>query len=43
MRVRLDCGFPVEAAITEYSARGLEVVPGERFYVTFKASAIRLY
>ena len=42
-RVSLDCGFPVQALITEYSVDSLKVVPGERFYVTFKASAIRLY
>jgi len=43
VRVSLDCGFPVQALITEYSVDTLKVVPGERFYVTFKASAIRLY
>ena len=42
-RVTLDCGFPVQALITEYSVDTLKVVPGEQFYVTFKASAIRLY
>jgi molybdate/tungstate transport system ATP-binding protein len=45
VRVRLDCGLAaaVQAAITEYSAQSLAVVPGRSFYVTFKASAIRLY
>jgi tungstate transport system ATP-binding protein len=43
VRVSLDCGFPVQALITEYSVESLKVVPGERFFVTFKASAIRLY
>lgn len=43
VRVSLDCGVPVQALITEYSVDTLKVVPGERFYVTFKASAIRLY
>jgi tungstate transport system ATP-binding protein len=45
VRVRLDCGFALalEAAITEYSVKSLGVVPGESFYVTFKASALRLY
>jgi tungstate transport system ATP-binding protein len=43
VRVSLDCGFPVQALITEYSVDTLKVVPGARFYVTFKASAIRLY
>jgi tungstate transport system ATP-binding protein len=42
-RVSLDCGFQVQALITEYSVESLKVVPGERFFVTFKASAIRLY
>ena len=43
VRVSLDCGFPVQALITEYSVASLKVVPGAEFYVTFKASAIRLY
>jgi molybdopterin-binding protein len=43
VRVSLDCGFPVQALITEYSVDSLKVVPGAEFYVTFKASAIRLY
>jgi len=45
VRVSLDCGLsvPVQAAITEYSRQSLGVVPGGSFYVTFKASAIRLY
>jgi tungstate transport system ATP-binding protein len=43
VRVSLDCGFSVEARITEYSVESLKVVPGETFFVTFKASAIRLY
>jgi tungstate transport system ATP-binding protein len=43
VRVSLDCGFPIQALITEYSLDSLKVVPGARFYVTFKASAIRLY
>jgi tungstate transport system ATP-binding protein len=42
-RVSLDCGFPVQALITEYSVDTLKVVAGAEFYVTFKASAIRLY
>jgi tungstate transport system ATP-binding protein len=43
VRVSLDCGFPVQALITEYSVDSLKVVPGAEFFVTFKASAIRLY
>ncbi|UCF98170.1 MAG: ATP-binding cassette domain-containing protein [Spirochaetaceae bacterium] len=43
VRVSLDCGFPVQALITEYSVDTLKVMPGKQFYVTFKASAIRLY
>ncbi len=43
VRVSLDCGFSVQALITEYSVESLKVVPGAQFYVTFKASAIRLY
>jgi len=43
VRVSLDCGFPVQALITEYSVESLKVVPGAEFYVTFKASAIRLF
>jgi molybdopterin-binding protein len=42
-QVSLDCGFSVKALITEYSVESLEVVPGAEFFVTFKASAIRLY
>jgi tungstate transport system ATP-binding protein len=42
-RVSLECGFPVQARITEHSLESLQVLPGSRFYVTFKASAIRLY
>ncbi len=42
-RVSLDCGFPVQALITEYSVDTLKVSPGEDFFVTFKASAVRLY
>jgi tungstate transport system ATP-binding protein len=43
VRVSLDCGFPVQALITDYSVRTMRVVPGSEFFVTFKASAIRLY
>ncbi|MBN1835388.1 MAG: ATP-binding cassette domain-containing protein [Spirochaetales bacterium] len=42
-RVALDCGFPLGALVTRHSAEGLGIRPGVRFYVTFKASAIRLY
>ena len=43
VRVSLDCGFPVQTLITEYSVDTMKVLPGEEFYVTFKTSAIRLY
>jgi tungstate transport system ATP-binding protein len=43
VRVSLDCGFPVQALITDYSVTTMKVVPGAEFFVTFKASAIRLY
>jgi len=43
VRVTLDCGFAVQALITEYSVDSLKVVPGAEFFVTFKAAAIRLY
>jgi tungstate transport system ATP-binding protein len=43
VRVTLDCGFPVQALVTEYSRDTLGIEPGVRFHVTFKASAIRLY
>jgi tungstate transport system ATP-binding protein len=43
VRISLDCGFPVQALITEYSVENMKVVPGAHFFVTFKASAIRLY
>jgi tungstate transport system ATP-binding protein len=43
VRVILNCGFAVQALITEYSMDCLKVVPGAEFYVTFKAAAVRLY
>jgi tungstate transport system ATP-binding protein len=43
IRVSLDCGFPLQALVTEYSREALGIETGARFYVTFKASAIRLY
>jgi tungstate transport system ATP-binding protein len=43
LRVTLDCGCKIQSFITSYSADTLHVAPGEKFYVTFKASAIRLY
>lgn len=43
VRVRLDCGFPLQTLITEASVRELEVEVGKRYYTTFKASAVRLY
>jgi tungstate transport system ATP-binding protein len=41
--VALDCGFPIRALITEYSLETLDIRRGTRLYVTFKASALRLY
>ncbi len=43
VRVALDCGFAVQALVTEYSVDTMNIVVGSHFYVTFKASAIRLY
>ncbi len=43
LRVTLDCGCKIQSFITSYSADTLHVAPGEKFFVTFKASAIRLY
>jgi len=43
VRVRLDCGFPLEALVTAYSRDSLGIATGARFHVTFKASAVRLY
>ena len=41
--VMLDCGFPVQACITDYSCTQLKIQPGSELAVTFKASAVRLY
>ncbi|MBA7677889.1 Vitamin B12 import ATP-binding protein BtuD [subsurface metagenome] len=42
-RVGLDCGFRVQAHITEYSLERLNVKFEKEFHVTFKAAAIKLY
>jgi len=42
-RISIDCGFTIQALITDYSVDTLRVAPGEDFFVTFKASAVRLY
>lgn len=41
--VTLDCGFPLESKITEYSLRELDIRPGKNYYVVFKTSAVKLY
>jgi molybdopterin-binding protein len=43
LRVSLSCGFPVQTLVTHASAAELDVGQGRRFFVTFKASALRLY
>ena len=43
LRVTLDCGFPVQTLVTHAAADELAVGQGRRFFVTFKASAVRLY
>ncbi len=42
-RVTLDCGFPVETHITWTSVEQLDVAIDRCYYVTFKASAVKLY
>ena len=41
--IQLDCGFPLEASITEASRDQLDARPGVSLVATFKASAVRLY
>jgi molybdopterin-binding protein len=43
LRVTLDCGFRVQALVTHAAADELAVGQGRRCFVTFKASAVRLY
>ena len=43
LRVTLDCGFPVQTLVTHPAAEELAVAQGQRCFVTFKASAVRLY
>ncbi|HUV09003.1 MAG TPA: ATP-binding cassette domain-containing protein [Spirochaetia bacterium] len=43
LRVCLDCGFQVEALVTEDMVDAMKIAEGESFSVIFKASAIRLY
>ena len=42
-RVRLDCGFPLDALVTGESLRELEIREGAELYAGFKASAVQLY
>ncbi|MFW5786236.1 MAG: ATP-binding cassette domain-containing protein [bacterium] len=42
-RVRLDCGFPLDALVTGESIRGLDIRRGTELYAGFKASAVQLY
>jgi tungstate transport system ATP-binding protein len=41
--VEIDCGFALQALVTEFSLRELEIAPGRRVHASFKASAVRLY
>jgi molybdopterin-binding protein len=42
-RVVLDCGFRLTATVTEKSIEDLGLSTGVSVFVTFKASAVRLY
>ena len=42
-RVELACPLIVQAHITEYSLEKLQVETGKKFYLAFKASAVKLY
>lgn len=42
-RITIDCGYSIEAHITEYSVEKLTVKPGRTLFIAFKASAVRLY
>ena len=43
LRVTLSCGFTVQALVTFAAGEELAIEQGRRYYVTFKASAVRLY
>ena len=43
LRVTLACGFTVQALVTFAAGEELAIEQGRRYYVTFKASAVRLY
>ncbi len=43
LRVRVDCGAPIDALITRAAAEELGVVAGAPCVASFKASAVRLY
>lgn len=42
-RVALDGGIMIETFITGYSIEQLKVAEGKEYFITFKASAVRLY
>ncbi len=41
-RVRLDCGFPLNACVTRHSAERLQLTPGRAIAALIKAPAIRV-
>jgi len=42
--VTVDCGdFPLRVAVTDRSIKGLELIPGARIFVSFKAVAVKVY
>jgi tungstate transport system ATP-binding protein len=43
LRVTLACGFTVQTLVTFAAGEELAIEMGRRYYVTFKASAVRLY
>ncbi|WP_430009510.1 ATP-binding cassette domain-containing protein [Methylophaga lonarensis] len=43
VRLSIDCGERFDAIITEQSLRELALQPGDRLFVSFKASAVRLF
>jgi len=43
VQVRMDCGFPLTACLTDRSVESLGIEPGAELAAAFKASAVRLY
>ncbi|NOY07467.1 MAG: ATP-binding cassette domain-containing protein [Spirochaetes bacterium] len=41
--VTVNCGIPVKALVTERSIETIKIVPGRELFVSFKASAVKLY